>query len=273
MTIDRWLAEAERQLSKAGISTGRLDALVLLEDCLGKDRARLLAWPELELTREQQKVLDGQVKTRTTHEPLAYIRHKSEFYGREIYIDHRVLEPRPESETIIEFLKILNLPPGATIVDVGTGSGMLAITAKLELPQAEVIAIDIDQNCLDVAKKNAKTYRTDIEFIKGDLIKPLTTREFGNLVLLCNLPYVPDHFQINPAAMREPRVAIFGGADGLDLYRQLFKQINSLATKPIYMLTESLPPQHVTLTQIAATARYTQSQRHDFVQKFMLQSP
>src|SRR4051812_18952492 len=101
-------------LRDAGIGTARLDAMVLLEDCLSKDRAHLLAHPELELTAEQEKLLDAQIKRRLAHEPLAYIRGKTEFYGRDFLINKYVLEPRPESETIIDLLKKLPLKDNMT---------------------------------------------------------------------------------------------------------------------------------------------------------------
>src|SRR4051812_18199612 len=113
MTTQEWLRSAEDLLGAAEVNTARLDALVLLEDCLGRGRALLLAHPETELTDEQSVVLDGQLQRRARHEPLAYIRGRTEFYGREFYVDSRVLEPRPESETIIELLKGLMLPDGA----------------------------------------------------------------------------------------------------------------------------------------------------------------
>jgi release factor glutamine methyltransferase len=182
-------------------------------------------------------------------------------------IDHRVLEPRPESETIVELLKKLPLSDMPKLADIGTGSGMLAITAKLELPKAKVIATDIDQNCLDIAAQNAQKHGTKIAFRQGDLLEPLKDEPFD--ALLCNLPYVPDNFQINPAAMREPRLAIFGGPDGLGLYRKLFTQLESRHHKPRYVLTESLPPQHHLLAEIARKHGYALDTKDDFIQIFV----
>ncbi len=273
MAIQDWLKATTTILQDADISTARLDALVLLEDCLNKDRAHLLAHPELELTAEQVKKLDVHISRRAAHEPLAYIRGKTEFYGREFYIDHHVLEPRPESETMIDLLK--GLVDGRqqtvdSIVDVGTGSGALAITAKLEMPQAEVTAIDIDSACLKVARQNAKKHKADINFLEGDLVSPLLSTDYRlqSTILLCNLPYVPDDFQINRAAMQEPRLAIFGGPDGLNLYRTLFAYINNSAQKPLYVLTESMPPQHEQLATIAERCGFRLTQTEDFIQVF-----
>jgi release factor glutamine methyltransferase len=259
MIVSEWLSAAAQTLNAAGVTTARLDSLVLLEDCLQKERSHLLAHPETKLTNAQEKTLTTQLERRAQHEPLAYIRGTTEFYGRDFIIDHRVLEPRPESETIIELLKGLKLPVKPQIVDVGTGSGMLAITAKLELPQAVVTAVDIDPNCLAVGVQNAQKHQLDITFLEQDLYDGPAD------ILLCNLPYVPDNFQINQAAMHEPRLAIFGGSDGLDLYRKLFSQLKH---KPTYILTESLPPQHETLAAIATEYGYTLAKTDDFIQLF-----
>lgn len=276
MDIETWLKRSVATLDTAGIGTARLDALVLLEDCLHTDRARLLAHPGTALTSEQVSTLDGYIERRVTHEPLAYIRGKTEFYGRDFTVNKNVLEPRPESETIIDLLK--TLPPSEhmgghpTIVDVGTGSGALAITAKLELPGATVIGIDIDPACLEVARRNSNQLKADVSYLQGDLAQPLANLEAKQLVLLCNLPYVPDDFQINLAAGHEPRLAIFGGSDGLDFYRKLFEQLDSLDLRPGYILAESLPTQHAHLRELAAVHGYGLSAEEDFVQLFVPQT-
>jgi len=272
MTIGTWLTVAQQQLETAGIATARLDTLVLLEDCLGRDRALLLAHPEAELTAEQERVLQQQLVRRETHEPLAYIRGKSEFYGRQFYVDNRVLEPRPESETIIDILKPLITPDAdGAIIDVGTGSGALAVTAALELPEdsaLHVMAVDIDPGCLEVAMRNAQTLGADVALLQSDLLTQIPADEHI-FALLCNLPYVPDNFQINTAAGHEPRLALFGGPDGLDYYRTLCAQAQARGTKkPRYILTEALPPQHEVLAAIAHDYGYRLTQADGFIQLF-----
>ena len=268
MSTEEWLRSATAKLAAAGIATGRLDALVLLEDTLRTDRALLLAHPDTPLDAMQTRQLTKLINRRATHEPLAYIRQKTEFYGREFYVDHHVLEPRPESETMIDLLKDLPGLEVQTIIDVGTGSGALAITAKLELPQARVVAIDIDTGCLRVAARNGASHQAHIRFATGDLLAPCSAQQLDGSILLCNLPYVPDTFQINPAAMQEPRRAIFGGTDGLDLYRQLFSQIRERRLAPAYVLAESMPPQHTALQSIANNASFVLTRTIDFVQVF-----
>ncbi|HET9174001.1 MAG TPA: HemK/PrmC family methyltransferase [Candidatus Saccharimonadales bacterium] len=269
ITIGEWLLSAHALLSRVGIPTAHLDAIVLAEDVTGYDRAWILAHTETELTTEQHTVLNLMLERRSSHEPLAYIRNKTEFYGREFYIDHRVLEPRPETETMIDLLKKLPLDENTTIIDVGTGSGALAITAKLELSDVEVMATDVDTDALAVAEQNCQRYKCNIHFLKGNLLKPFYLHYHPTRsVVLANLPYVPDNFRINAAAMREPSIAIYGGSDGLDVYRDLFTQIDPLAYKPQYVLTEALPPQHEVLTSIAAQHNYQLDNSEDFIQVF-----
>ncbi len=276
--ISSWLEQAGRKLTAKDVPTARLDCLVLLEDLLGKDRAHLLAHPELELTNEQESVLNEQVARRAKHEPLAYIRGKSEFYGREFMVNAHTLEPRSETETMLTLLKkqteewrLRNEDNELTLVDVGTGSGAIAVTAKLEFPQARVIATDISQKCLETAQQNANNLNADVTFFLGNLVEPLLdprSSVLSPLAILANLPYVPDSHTINKAAMFEPRLAIFGGADGLDLYRELFAQIDRQEHKPQHILTEALPFQHKDLALIAKSHGYTLAKTDDFIQLF-----
>jgi release factor glutamine methyltransferase len=266
MTIGEWLRQAEAQLNEADVGTARLDALVLLEDVTGASRARLLAEPGLELEEGQLQELKKLLSRRALHEPLAYVRGKTEFYGRDFVITPAVLEPRPESETMIDLLKKLpKLPQKPRIADVGTGSGALGITAKLELPGASVELLDLDQEALGVAKTNVDLFTLDISVIQTDLLEGSGSNYD---VLLCNLPYVPDDYQINTAALHEPRLAIFGGPDGLDLYRKLFKQLRNQSSEVLYILTEALPYQHEQLQQIASQHDFSLAGAEGFIQIF-----
>lgn len=273
MKVDHWLDSASRTLETAGIGSARLDCLILLEDELKKDRSWILAHPETILQNSAVRNLNKKLALRKKHEPLAYIRGFTEFHSRKFQVDKSVLEPRPESETMIELLKQLVdsgkllVNSGTTIADIGTGSGALAITAKLEFPVAKVIATDIDKACLIVARKNAKSLKAAIEFVHGDLLQPLST---SISTVLANLPYVPDHYHINEAAAMEPAIAIFGGPDGLDLYRKMFAQIGSMENKPRHILTESLPPQHKKLKEIAENSGYILLDSCDLIQIFYL---
>ncbi len=282
MTIKDWLEKCTDLLTKAGISTARLDCLVLLEDATDKDRSWLLAHPDRNLTDlgvigPSYHSLQAKVERRARHEPLAYIRGKTEFYGREFVVNKHVLVPRPESETMIALALMVigerfEVRDKKTIViDVGTGSGCLAVTMKLEIPESEVVATDISSECLKVAKQNAVKLGANVEFCKGNLLQP-----FYNLspttytLVLANLPYVPDSHTINRAATHEPKIAIFGGPDGLDHYRQLFLQIaNNLQFDRVkWVITESLPFQHKALAYVAKQHGYKLVKTEDFIQMF-----
>jgi release factor glutamine methyltransferase len=269
MTVSIWLNYAKDKLETAGIGTARLDSELLLGDMLEHDRSWLLAHTDTIITDETRTKLEAQLEERVQHVPLAYIRGKTEFYGREFLIDRRVLEPRPESETMIDILKKLpEAKDGLEIIDVGTGSGALAITAKLELPNSKVAATDIDAGCLQVAERNAAKHHVDIDFSLGDLLESVHVVPGPTVITLANLPYVPEDFHVNPAALQEPRIAIFGGKDGLDLYRKLFAQAAEFSERPKYILTESLPPQHKQLAFIAARHGFRQTNEDDFIQVF-----
>lgn len=274
MTTADWLKAAELHLKNVGVETSRLDSLLLLSDVVGKDRSHLLAHPELSLTEHQVIELENMLNRRGQHEPLAYIRGKSDFYGREFMVNEHVLVPRPESETMIELLKshcarVQPLRKPLRMVDVGTGCGALGISARLELADAEVIGVDIDPACLELAKENAKKHSVEVEFFQSDLLSnlPVTDHE-SPLTILANLPYVPDYYQINLAARHEPVVAIFGGPDGLDLYRSLFAQLAELPNTTITVFTESLSFQHEALTDIAAKSGFTPKTQKDLIQVF-----
>jgi release factor glutamine methyltransferase len=263
MTISIWLKESTKKLNEAEIPTPRLDALVLLEDVTEIGRAKLLAEPHTELTSEQLQRLDYLLSRRMVHEPISYIRCKKEFYGREFMITSAVLEPRPESETMIDELRsLVDLPNNVYIADVGTGSGALGITAQLELPEAHVDLIDIDAKALKVAKTNVDKFTLPISVLQSDL---LDGSDESYDLLLCNLPYVPDDFRINTAATHEPKLAIYGGVDGLDLYRKLFEQIKTRPNKPLYLLFESLPTQHPFLKTLAQSNGYEVTKINDFI--------
>ena len=265
MNIRDWLTEATQNLQEAEITTAKLDVLVLLEDVLNKNRAQLLAHPKLRITPEQERILNQLFTRRAKHEPLAYIRGKSEFYGREFIVNNHVLQPRPESETMIDMLKKLPIS-SPRIADIGTGSGALAVTAKLEIPSSDVCATDIDSNCITLARKNARKHDAEVKFIQTNLLDDLKHQD----ILLCNLPYVPDKLPINKSAEFEPRLALFGGADGLDLYRKLFEQIENMDMEPVFVLTESLPLQHEELAKIAQKHGYKLQMEQDFIQLFSI---
>jgi release factor glutamine methyltransferase len=265
MKIKQWVNQAETKLNKAGIGSARLDALILLEDITGRDRSWLLAHQEQTLSITQIKRLSSRLNKREKHLPLAYVRGHTEFYGRKFLVNRHTLEPRPESEVMIELLLKLPISTKIKIADVGTGTGALGITAALELHNQYIDLYDIDAGALAVARHNLALHELRLHTRKSDLLR----RHIGLYdVILANLPYVPDHYNINQAAAMEPKIAIFGGRDGLDIYRRFFSQIHRFHWKPNYVLTEALPTQHEDLRSIAEDNGFKIFKSEDFIQVF-----
>lgn len=265
MTIQQFLTDNTKLLQMAGISTARLDVLVLLEDVLKRGRASLLAHAEDTIPEAKLALLNKYITQRKSHTPLAYIRGRAAFYGRDFAVNEHVLVPRPETESMIEILKTLSVSE-PNIVDVGCGSGCIGISAALEIPGAKVTLLDIDKAALTVAKQNAMNLKADVAFVQNDLLEDF---EQPVDVILANLPYVPDEYPINEAAKHEPSLALFAGDDGLDLYRKLWEQIKNLDDQPEYVLTEALTSQHAALAHIAKAAGYTLEQTDGLVQLFV----
>jgi release factor glutamine methyltransferase len=263
MTIQNWLLTATEQLKSADIATARLDCLVLLEDETGHDRSWLLAYPEHVLQIEILQKLNTKIVQRAQHTPLAYLRGKAEFYGRTFQVNEHTLVPRPETEIIIDMLRALDLPAQPTILDVGTGTGCIAITATLELPNAHASACDIDPACIQIAQTNAQSLDATVDYVVSDLLANVADHYD---VITTNLPYVPIDYAINKAASHEPTLALFSGTDGLDLYRTFFNTVGALGPK--YILTESLPEQHMAVTELAKTAGFHMQKIDGFIQLF-----
>jgi release factor glutamine methyltransferase len=211
------------------------------------------------------KRLNTQLNQRTKHIPLSYIRHKSEFYSRDFFVDKRVLEPRPETETMIDLFNQLPIEDNTKIADVGTGSGCIGITIQLENPKLKVVLYDIDRQALAVARLNVKRFKLNVNCYQADLLEP---NHGPYQTILANLPYVPANYHVNAEALIEPRRAIFGGQDGLDIYRQLFQQISGFDWQPSYILTEALPFQHKQLENLAEKNHFQLINTSDFIQCF-----
>ncbi len=263
MTIEAFLRTATKQLIASGIETARLDCLVLLEDELKIDRAMLLAHQEDEIDEPPLLNLNTKITQRAHHVPLAYLRNTANFYGRAFFVDAHVLIPRPESEALITLIKKLSLPAQPHIADVGCGSGCLGIIAALEV-NATPHFYDIDPAALTVAKRNAKNHHVQGQYYEQNLLE----HSYGPYdVVLANLPYVPKDYAINDAAKHEPTLALFAGADGMDLFRTFWEQIAK--SQPTYVIAESFPFQHEQNEQLAKNAGYALHATDDFAQCFM----
>lgn len=265
MTVGQFLKNATEILYAAGIESARLDCLVLLEDMLGKDRSHLLAHPDIVLTAKQITTLNNYIVQRKRHLPLAYIRGRAAFFGREFSVNNHVLVPRPETEAVIELVLKAPLPPHPMIADIGCGSGCIGITVALELPHTNVMLYDIDSAALTVAEQNAKALNASVRLKQQDL---LTKCDDHFDILLANLPYVPDDYPVNPAAKHEPKQALYSGSDGLNHYRKLWQQIAARGDKPAYVILEALPDQHAHLAEFAQSAGYALADAKDFALSF-----
>jgi release factor glutamine methyltransferase len=197
-------------LADAGCDTPRLDAELLLAHALGVDRSRLLI-DDLEAPTGFERL----VARRAAREPVAYILGQRDFRRITLEVDRRVLIPRPETELLVE--AALALPSGARVVDVGTGSGAVALALKDERPDLEVVGTDISVDAVAVARANAARLGLDVRFVVADLLD-----ERRHDAVLANLPYVSQDVQLRPEIARyEPAGALYAGADGLDVIRRL----------------------------------------------------
>jgi len=238
-TIAQALYFAKTQVESASESAS-LDAQVLLGEIIHQERAYLLAHPEHPLTEEQQAHYIDWIRRRASGEPVAYIIGRRAFYDREIAVTRDVLIPRPETELLLEqALAFVNEYPSASVVDVGTGSGALAVTLAAHSSQAQVYAIDISPAALAIARYNAFLHKTKITFFDGDLFEPLIMRQLRVDVVVANLPYIAtDDLASLEVTRHEPRMALDGGADGLDAIRRLIAQIPSVCNPGALILLE-----------------------------------
>ena len=217
------LRATERYLADRGVESPRLNAEHLLAHALGLKRMELYLQFDRPLTEAERAPLRDMVKRRGTREPLQHILGTAEFHGRSFLCDKRALIPRPETEQLVELaLEIAKQLDTPAILDIGTGSGVIALTIALELPSAAIHATDASTNALALAAENAA--RHDLAnrstFHPADLLPPGGTR-FD--LIIANLPYIPsdDIASLSPEVRHDPASALDGGADGLDLIRRL----------------------------------------------------
>ena len=225
------LTWAVELMAAAGVDTPRLDAELLLCEALGWRRARLYAYPEHPLSRIERSMFRHLAKRRLDREPLAYLLGRKEFFGLDLQVDRRVLVPRPETEVLVELaLSWLEATPppeaGFKVADVGTGSGAVAIALARHATAIRVYALDLSEKALEVAQANCNHHGVSarVELLRGDLLAPLRDRVD---LIVANLPYVSlAELETLPPEIStyEPRVALDGGPDGLDLVRRLLGQ-------------------------------------------------
>ena len=217
------LRASERYLADRGVEHPRLNAEHLLAHALGLKRMELYLQFDRALTETERIPLRDTGKRRGSREPLQHILGTAEFHGRTFACDQRALIPRPETEQLVEIaLELAKEHAGASILDIGTGSGVIALTVALALPDAKVHATDLSPVALALATDNAARHQLSdrVHFTRTDLL-PEDDTPFD--LIVANLPYIPtaEIITLSPEVRHDPASALDGGTDGLDLIRRL----------------------------------------------------
>ena len=243
MIISEWLKIATKSLKTANIPSARLDAELILANTLRKNRTYLHAHLDEEIDPRRFDIANARLDLRLDRVPIAYILGYKEFYGRRFTVSPSVLIPRPESEDLISLFLELTASEIAekVLIDVGTGSGCLGITAKLERSNLSVILSDISKPALNIAEKNANALNADVHIQQQSLLngqlKPVD-------YIFANLPYVDKNWDVSPELQYEPDIALFAEDEGLKLILQLISQAPRCLTPEGLLFIEADPQQH-----------------------------
>ncbi len=249
MTIGEAITDAKGWLESHDVGSARLDAELLLSHVLKHDRAWLLAHSDDELTPEERQMYAIIVQRRTKRVPLVHLTGKREFYGLEFTITPDVLTPRVETEKMVEWA-IKYAPKKSKLIDIGTGSGALAIAIGKHRPDLTITATEVSAQALKVARQNATDYGVKLKFVESNLWADV---EGIFETIVTNLPYLRDDAcdELMEEVRYEPGVALFGGSDGLDLYRKFFATIGDHLAPGGIVFTECDPWQHKMLIKEA----------------------
>jgi release factor glutamine methyltransferase len=205
------------------VDTPRLDAEVLLAAAMGVDRAALIADPLRPVSPQAARAFRDFARRRVQREPVAYILGRRGFRRIELEVDPRVLIPRPETEHVVE--AALGLPEGARVVDVGTGSGAIALALADERPDLRVVGTEVSPGALAVARANAARLGLQVEFVEGDLLEGVS----GPIdAVVSNPPYVRAGARLERELDYEPAGALYAGPDGLEVYRRLVPAVSGV---------------------------------------------
>jgi len=267
MTIKQSLIWATKILKKSKNFSPALDAEILLSFTIKRPKEFLYAHSEKKLTAGQLTKFKKQITRRRRHEPIAYITDQRYFYGLDFFVNKDVLIPRPETETLVE--TAIDKNPTA-VVDVGTGSGAIAITLAHHLPNAKIFATEISPGAIKVARKNARRHKVAVTLLRGNLLTPFLNLKFKtpnppageaglkSLMIVANLPYGwkawKNKSSVETRGLKfEPSIALFAGKNGLELYEKLLKQIKLLVTRyslPVTSIFEIDPRQTKPITKL-----------------------
>ena len=264
MTISEWLKDVSDELADAMVPTARLDAEIILAHTLGKPRTWLHAHGDEDMDARKRDIADARIELRLERVPVAYIIGHKEFYGRRFFVSPDTLIPRPESEAMIDALQELiksNPVEPALLVDVGTGSGCLGITAKLLHPELRVTLTDTSKRALAIAEKNAKAHAVDVRLLESNLLDKFPLR---TTYILANLPYVDKSWNVSAELDAEPALALYADDGGLALIKQLIEQAPDKLEAGGYLLLEADPVQHQAIIDYAKSHELSYIRRHDY---------
>ena len=230
-TLGDLLSWGKEKLNREGVDD--LDAELLLRSILGQSRSQLLLNPQGEISPEKEKEYESLIEKRASRIPLQYLTGIVEFYNIELLCDIRALIPRPETEILVEtVLQKLSDFPSAKILDIGTGTGNIAIGLAKNLPNSHVTSMDISRGALDLAASNARLngVQEQINLIQGDILDREFIKTIGHFdCVISNPPYVAtaDRENLQPeVAKHEPEIAIFAGDDPLIFYKTIVSDIS-----------------------------------------------
>ena len=249
MTILEAVRHGRDLLTKAGVPSPDVDAWWLLEAATGRSRAALIVDATRPLDPAAETRFRGMLQRRAAREPLQHIVGETEFYGLVLEVDARALVPRPETERLVELaLERLWGIDRPALVDVGTGSGAIALALKAERPDATVLATDVSAEALALARDNATRLGLDVAFARSDLLTAPDVRAFARRAhaIVANPPYLPDRDRTGatPEVARDPAGALYAGAEGLDVASRLIEQAATLLAEGAWLLAE-LDPRNV----------------------------
>ena len=222
MTPRQLILETAALFREKGIPDPAHDSALLLSSVLGRPALDLRLDEDTSLSREELAAFSALADHRLRREPLQYILEEAFFFGRPFRVDPRVLIPRPETELLCEWALESAAPEASLrVLDLCCGSGCIGITLRLERPLARVTLADLSPDALAVARQNAAALDADVRFACGDLFEPLTGQSFD--LILSNPPYIPaaECASLQDEVLREPRIALDGGEDGLLFYRRI----------------------------------------------------
>ncbi len=255
--IDEALDKAFKQLKKCSDSA-MLDAEVLLSFCLNKPRSYLKTWPERTLNQYQLKQFEQLLARRQQRTPVAYLTGQREFWSRDFTVSPDVLIPRPDTELLIEIsLEILEGKHNPKILDLGTGSGIIAVTLALEIPQATVTATDISPHALKIAHGNACKHGAHVHFIQSDWLENINDMDFE--LIISNPPYIAanDPHLVHSDLEHEPVNALISADNGLNDLKKIAQQARHHLQEGGHLLLEHGYNQQSEIKKILTACHYS----------------